>query len=631
MEAEIAKIVGAANEKTWSQVHEFKPEGEKLKSHGQLVASLAFKAKKEGVEVSSFGTEMITRLQEMYYSNESQSILKKVGQTMESLGAEFFNEVELEIVMMVIWGEYLYAGRSGAGQVFLRREGELVALLGGKSEEAKVVSGELKAGDELVGGTSQFYRIMSEEELGEALGQELDQIRESLAAVVHGRENNSQAAAVVVKVGGEEKEAVEAGEAGVKKEVEEEVEAEKEEKEKKMELGGVKGWLAGLRKKWGKGGEIRVRQPGRWRKRQRSAATVAVVLVVVFGLSVFLAGRKRQKSRQEAEYRVVVEEVSYKYEEAMGLMELNPLRARSLLKESQGRLEEYKVGVEGELDEELKELAARIEEALGQAQREYELESADEWFDFGLVKEGFKGSDWEAEENEVMVWDEEAKTVLLINLETKASRVVVGGEKVGGGRLTGLAGDRGMVVGKDLVTVVEMEEGEIVAEIGADEWGRIVDGVGFSSNLYLLDGTEEGQIWKYLGVKSGLSSKRSYLKGESYDLSEAVSMAIDGSVWVLFSDGTIVKYTRGQKDVFGMTGLDKEFEEAVKIFTTPEVENIYVLDHKQTRVVVISKTGEYKAQYIWPGIAGVKDLVVSEELGKIFLLTREKIFTIDLR
>jgi hypothetical protein len=307
------------------------------------------------------------------------------------------------------------------------------------------------------------------------------------------------------------------------------------------------------------------------------------------------------------------------------------LRAKSLLKESQERLKTYKAEQEDELSEEMKDWERKIETALGRVEREYEVESADEWFDFGLVKEGFKSSDWEEEEEEVMVWDEEGKTVLLIDLDSKASRIVAGGEKVERGEWVGLAGERGMVVADDLITVVEMEDGEVIDEIGADEWGRIVDAVGFGGNLYLLDASAEGQIWKYLRVKSGLSSKRGYLKGESYDLSEAVRMAIDGSVWVLFSDGTIVKYTRGQKDAFVVTGLDKGFEEPVGIFTSPEVENLYVLDHKQTRVVVISKTGEYKAQYIWPGMAGVKDVVVSEELRKMFLLTGEKIFTIELK
>ena len=636
MQIEIAKIVGTANEKTWSQVHEFKPEGERLRTHGQLMAALAFKAKKEGVEVSSFGTEIITRLQERYYSNESQSIVKKVAQTMESLAAEFLTEVELQIVVMVIWEKgdkiYLYAGRNSEGQVFLKRGEGLVGLLAEKPGEVGVVSGELEAGDRVVGGTKEFFRMVEAEKVRLALEEnQAEEMRESLGTVVQGQENNSQAAAVVVKID-EEAGVVEDKEED-RSEVEVEEEGDKvERKENKwlamMKQGGekLKG-LAGKIARSGRGFKV----GGGGRKRQKSAATVALVLVLVFGLSVGLAGRKRQKAKQEAEYRTVLEEVRYKHDEALGLMELNPLRARSLLKDSQERLESYKAEQEEKVGKEMEEWLEKIKKALSQAQREYEVEAADEWFDFGLVKEGFKGSDWELEEKEVMVWDEASKTVVVIDLESKASRIVVGGDKIGSGKLVGLAGDRGMVVNDELVTIVEMEDGEVVDEVGADEWGEIGDAVGFGENLYLLDKSVEGQIWKYLGVKSGLSSKRSYLKGEDYDLSEAVSMAIDASVWVLFSDGLIVKYTRGEKDAFAVSGLDQEFEEPVKIFTSPEVENIYVLDQRRMRVVVISKIGEYQAQYLWPGMAGVKDVVVSEELKKMFLLTGGKIFTLELK
>ncbi|HKZ35712.1 MAG TPA: hypothetical protein VJ242_03270, partial [Patescibacteria group bacterium] len=122
-----------------------------------------------------------------------------------------------------------------------------------------------------------------------------------------------------------------------------------------------------------------------------------------------------------------------------------------------------------------------------------------------------------------------------------------------------------------------------------------------------------------------------YLKGEDLDLSSAVSMAIDGSVWVLFSDGTIVKYVRGVKDVFVVTGLDEALVEPIKIYTSPEVDNLYILDRQSTRVVVIGKNGEYQSQHRWPGVAGAKDLVVSEELKKILFLTGEKVFSLDLQ
>ena len=230
-----------------------------------------------------------------------------------------------------------------------------------------------------------------------------------------------------------------------------------------------------------------------------------------------------------------------------------------------------------------------------------------------------------------MVWDGASQTAVLLNLETKAAEIIVSGESLGKAKAIGLTESRGFVVAADKVTLVDTVKQDQVAQVDADGWKNIKVARGFGGNLYLLDSAADSQIWKYLGLDDGLSGKRSYLVGDTFDLSEAVDIAIDGSVWVLFSDGSIVKYTQGKKDAFTVIGLDQPFGEAVKIFTSPEVEHVYVVDRANTRVVVLDKSGEYVAQYQWSGIAGVKDFVVSEALKKTFFLTGEKVFTIDLK
>lgn len=613
----LVKIVGKPNQTTWSQVHVFRPEDEKLDSHGELMAALSFKAKDEAVEVSSFGTEIINRLQEIYYSNESESILKKIEQTLESLAAEFLTQVELEAVIGVVWSTYLYVGRNGRGQAVLRRGEAKVKLFSGNGEGIETVSGELKPGDRWLMGTEQLFKIVIEGEIGPILANsELEQAGESLGALVYGQEHNSRVAAVLAETGlaEEEQKQEDEQEQGI-------VAGKRIDKIKEFVAAG-KRWLVN---KWKRRPEIRLGRAGRGKK---SALSAALILILVFGVSLALAGSKKQREKQQQEVRGVIEEVQYKYDEAHNLLKLNPLRAKSLLVSSKTRIEEYQNNHSGNLSAELKEWLNKIETDLAGAQREYKVDSGTEWFDFNLTKDGFKGTDWEAEDNKVWVWDETTRTVVEVDLETKASRIAAGGDKVKEGKLIGFTGDRGFVVGGGNITVIDKTTTTVMAGEG---WQNISDAVGFGSNLYLLDKSKTGQIWKYLGVTSGLSSKRSYLKGESYDLSEAVSLTIDGSVWVLFSDGTIVKYVQGVKDVFVVAGLDKNFEEPIKIFTSPEEKNLYILDRKQTRVVVASKTGEYQAQYVWPGLAGVKDLIVSEKLKKMFLLTGEKVFTIDIQ
>jgi len=586
MKLDIAKIVGSLSDTGWSQVHSFKPEDQvKFNSHGELLAAVSFKAKTE-IDISSFGAEIIKRLQEIYYNHEAESVLKKLNQTCETLAAEFLDQVELEIVALAVWQNYLYAAKNSGGQVWLKRGEALVKLFAG--EGLTTASGKLIPGDWVVAVTGQFGQLVTEGSLRAALGEtSAAAVGESLTAQVHDHDNNSQASAIILKTEPEAKPA------------------------------------AALPK------ELKIFAGPHLNKRRRSILTVGLVLASIFILSLVLSGRKKQAESGRQAYQAVVDEVNYKLDEASSLLTLNPLRAKALLQESQARIKEYKEK-ERKPGREILDLEARIAPALEQAQREYRAEAV-EWYDFNLVKDGFRGGNWDLSGKEVLVWDQTSQTAVLLNLETKAAKEIVSGEDLGRVQTIGLTDERGFIAAQDKVTVVDTAKEKIIAAVDADEWQKITTARGFGGNLYLLDASSDSQIWKYLGLEEGLSSKRSYLAGDSFDLSEAMDMAVDGSVWVLFSDGTIVKYTQGKKDAFQVIGLDQPFGEAVKIFTSPEVEHLYILDRANTRVVVVDKSGEYAAQYQWSGIAGVKDLVVSETLKKIFFLTGEKVFSLDLK
>lgn len=640
MELTIGKIVGIAGKKSWSQVHAFRPENEKLSSHGELLATLNFKVKQEEIDPAAFGNEIILRLQEIYYSNESDSVLKKIEQAMESLEAEFMVQVDLKMVVGVSLKkgarQYLYVGRRGGGQAYLKRGDQVVKLLAEDDTVNQVVSGEIKTGDKMLLGTDRFFAIVAEGVVGPSLGEAESGAVEKLAGIVHGQDKNARAAALVVECGEAMVEAMVATAPIISenKQFSESIEGDKNDFKSISPLSKLKDMWHELRRKVEK-----VWQKYAWRmpirlksgKKEKSAATVALVLVLVFGLSVVMAGAKKQKEKKQAEYLSVVEEVKYRVGEAKGLIDLNPLRAKSLLGESKMTLDEYKQKIGGELTGELADLEKEIASLTDNVQKEYAVEDAKEWFDFNLTSEGFKGDDWGMEEEIVWVYDRNKNETVELNLKSKASKVVANSSQVKSGEQVGITGKRGFVVDNKAKRITVLEEKEQIEELNGQEWGVIKESVAFGSNLYLLDSVANGQIWKYVGIDAGLSAKSGYLKAEGLDLSSAVSMAIDGSVWVLFSDGSIAKYVRGVKDAFVVAGLDEAMVEPVKIFTSPEVENIYVADRKKTRIVVIGKNGEYQSQYVWGGVAGLKDLAVSEAEGKIFVLTGEKVFAIDLK
>jgi len=67
------------------------------------------------------------------------------------------------------------------------------------------------------------------------------------------------------------------------------------------------------------------------------------------------------------------------------------------------------------------------------------------------------------------------------------------------------------------------------------------------------------------------------------------------------------------------------------VYTSDVVQNVYVLDTTQKRVVVLDKDGMYISQYGWKGNLLPVNLVVSEKHGKILLLADGMIYSINLK
>jgi hypothetical protein len=157
-------------------------------------------------------------------------------------------------------------------------------------------------------------------------------------------------------------------------------------------------------------------------------------------------------------------------------------------------------------------------------------------------------------------------------------------------------------------------------------WERAVAIAPFQANLYVLD--SKNGILKFAASTDGFS-KSDYLK-QSADLNQGVSMAIDSAVWVLFSDGSIKKYLRGEAESFSIKNLGEPFTNPTKIASDADTENLYVLDPGNSRIVRLAKDGTFQNQYSASIIKSAKDFEVLEKYKKVHILSGDKIYQLDL-
>jgi hypothetical protein len=628
----IGKIVGTADNSVWSQNHIFLPlDDNKRKKFGSILVSLSLKSKEEAVDITSFGKEIISRLQEIYYSSEKETILDKIKTSINALVEEFRKMVEMELVLGVVvevdeHKSVGYFASFGKGRIYIFRNGQLVNLGTGETETIKLCSGFLQPQDLFIIGTSQLFEIVSLGLLKAACeNNDIELIVESLASIIHAHSPNSQTAAVIFQA--EENRIVEKQEVLIQTKVTSKPGVR--ERLKTMKSNWPVFWQ-GLREATQKS-SLYLKDDQKTIRAKKTTLSVAVILISLLIISVVFGIRKKAVNQETKISSSLLQEGSYEYEQAVPLEELNPLRAKQLLSEARDSLKQNvdKIKDKGEKAK-INDLLAKIETELEKVAREYKIDKADIFLDLSLAKEDFKASNWAMIDKLAYVFDDSKGTVLSVDINSKAFKVVSGGDKLVNGRLLAASSNRAYVETQDKILTIDLVKTTLISETKAEDWGEIIDMTAFGSTVYLLDKTK-GQVWKYRPTDNGLLAKSVYLK-TAVDFNSALSFTIDGSVWVIFNDGSIKKYTRGEADNYVVSGLDKNISQEAKIFTNETLDNLYILDRKNTRVLVLSKTtGEYQAQYFWPGIAGVSDLASFEDMGKILLLAGERIYQIDLR
>jgi len=103
------------------------------------------------------------------------------------------------------------------------------------------------------------------------------------------------------------------------------------------------------------------------------------------------------------------------------------------------------------------------------------------------------------------------------------------------------------------------------------------------------------------------------------------SFAIDGDIWILTKDNQIFRYYQGKYqealDVF----IWPPVKNLTKIFTSPQLPYLYLLEPEQKRIIVLSKKGEVVKQFQSEKFDQLLDFTVSPD-GKIYLLNNSKLY-----
>lgn len=166
------------------------------------------------------------------------------------------------------------------------------------------------------------------------------------------------------------------------------------------------------------------------------------------------------------------------------------------------------------------------------------------------------------------------------------------------------------------------------------QWHSGVELATYSNKVYILDAVSK-QIWKYQRSNTSYGGAAAYLAAPLDTLANAVSLAVDGKVWVLLKDGTILQFFAGDPVTYIVKKAPlSAVEGAIKIYTDLDLGQLYVLDSVGKRILVYDKSTKtddltYNSQYVFDDLAGtLTDMMIDKTNHAIDVTTDTGLYQI---
>lgn len=387
-----------------------------------------------------------------------------------------------------------------------------------------------------------------------------------------------------------------------------------------------------------------------WKLLRNIAIAIPFIVAIIVGISYIQKGRLR-----DAEYNDFLTTAQSKIEQAR---EVNASAALGLMAEAENALtqaEQVKPDEEHPEITTMREQIAAETDRVGHVQRLDAVQQLRQYTDAGtqtsgIVVEGVeiyildKGNDriyHHSLDNEGVSLLPDGETVLIAAKGQQVDNVQVGElldmtwMPTGGNRQTS-----DLVVLNSTGLLEYSTNWGLAASVlaSADALKMPVAVDSYFGNFYVLD-PQANMLLRYLPTVDGYNAPpQSYFAANvAVDLSNAVDLAIDGAVYVLYQDGRIAKFEGGQPAEFNVTGLDVPFNNPVAIFTKPDedVQHIYVADAGNHRVVQLNKDGSFVRQFKpsageAASFANLQNIYVDEIGGKMYVLDSNNLYLVKL-
>ncbi len=162
-----------------------------------------------------------------------------------------------------------------------------------------------------------------------------------------------------------------------------------------------------------------------------------------------------------------------------------------------------------------------------------------------------------------------------------------------------------------------------------NEDASLVDLAVYNRRIYTLSPNTD-QIYKHNQTQTGYDRGTPWIHTKTASLENAIAISIDGDIFVLTSDGNILKFFGGEQQGFEIHGLDPKLDNPTDIWTYSDTNNIYILEPTNKRIITIDKEGNFIGQYTSDIFTHLDAMVIADEGKTAYVLQDNMVYSFGL-
>ena len=621
----LSKIVPNSTDTAWAQAY----------TTLNVYITLSIEREDSKTPVTTYGKDLLEKLQREFFALDEKT-LENIKKAVGNVSSTIEEGYSYSIIVGAIVGDILYIVIASEGQVVIKRGEKIGTIATGVENELHGFSGKLLHDDIIVLETGGFSKKLPLEALSEHItSTDVLQIAENITPLIHGESKGTEGAIILQfknlsNIPQSDQKDFELGqdeETEQQEETPENVDYAKENlwtKESKDHNNAIEEMgdeslayedhapQAGGRKL----PSISLPSINFASKKVIVIGIVALLIVLLVG-GIFMQMKGAEDAKRAEQFAKIYDPAKEKFDEAAGLESLNKTLA----------IEEYN-GALQLVNDALSKFDNGTTEHTRLTDLKTQIEAKISELGGGggakNVKEFVKA---EGEIKSITAITAKGGTLVLLDGSGKQVATITDKGTVGktyhikGNDKYISADNRFIYTMGSTATSIDRGNGK-VTEISDEIKGTAFDI--FGSNLYTLNGSD---VLKYRAPSYDSSS---YFTDKPTFKSSPIDMAISGPVWVLEEDGTIERFTKGVKDDFEATGLNAPIGAGSKIYAEPELDNVYILDVKNQRVVVFDDKGSFVTQYEGSFIKNSINFAIDEENKIGYVLKSNTVYSFDL-